>query len=210
MKIKTKLAPKLAIVALAAVLSMNLSGCMLSLACWPLWIPGAVLLAGGMVVSVEGGSSHRSDSKQLLGSGLALGLVGFILGTDDPGHSDALNPLPHDETVAKTAGVTVDDIEDYNRNLLNVREVGLQLAKELRTQVHRIDLKSISALKDIINDSEINQLARNYGFENTQEFIGTFKMTRFPKEKIEAFADATHLSVPQSKLLLRYGFGIQI
>src|SRR6476660_7671967 len=90
------------------------TGCLIGLVAWPLWIVGSVVGVTGAGLTI--GGAVVSDPA-LLGTGVGLMVLGGILDTENPGHVDAVNPLPHEAKIADMVGVTVDDIENYNDNL---------------------------------------------------------------------------------------------
>lgn len=198
---------KLAVLTVVLSLAISQTGCLIGLVSWPLWIVGSVVGATGIGLTV-GGVIIRDPG--LAGAGIGLMTLGAVLDSENPGRADALNDLPMTQELAKEANVKMADIKSYNRNLDQVRRVGLDLAEDLREQVKRkADLNKYHNQDELSRDPQIENLAVKYGFENGSELFNTFGQKKLPAANLQKFAEKTDLTQGQAKLLLYYGFGVQ-
>ena len=200
---------KFATTFLALAMMVTQSGCLIGFILPPVIVPLTITgtltgIAGGIMVGV---GTHDQNAP-LLGTGAGLMLAGGILDQENPGQMDALNPISRDKAIAQELGVTLDDITDYNDNLNPIRQVALDLSKDIQSQLKRSEFKGIPNLEQLSNDSQIDTLARKYGFNSGREFVETFKAEKLSQQALDRFAQATQLSAIQAKILLRYGFAV--
>ncbi len=183
-------------VALGLSVLASQTGCISALVFPPLIIPGVIFYALGVGEPFERGEGLR--------------FTGVLLGSKDPGHAVALNQIPLDESIAQKAGVSVEDIEDYNNNLNQIRTVALELQQDIRSQLARSELKHYTRMDQLAQDVQVDSLAKKYGFGSGQEFLETMTSQHLSNEKVQSFSEATHLEAAQVKILLHYGFGVKM
>jgi hypothetical protein len=191
---------------LAVLTILTQSGCVIGVLCWPLFVVGTGVGLIGTGMTVGGVMINRPDL-WYLGTGVIV--AGVLLDKDNHGRNDALNPLPRTDQVAAAAGVEIADINSYNDNLNFIQEVAERLANDIRSQSLRTDLIQYKSIKDLAADPELDELAKKYGFDSSAEFLETFKYEKLPRDKVQRFADATHLELAQAKILLFYGFSVR-
>jgi hypothetical protein len=204
--IEMKLKKRLAVVTVALSLALTQTSCLSGIAFWPLWIVGSAVGAMGIGLTVIG---PVFDNSNLFGGGIGLMLAGSVLDAENPGRADALNELPMSEEFAKNANVKVADIKTYNRELDQVRKVGVELANDIRSQVLRRELSHASSVEQLSRDPQIDRLAGKYGFESGEALFDSFNKKALPAQNLSNFAKNMDLTQGQAKLLLYYGFGVK-
>jgi hypothetical protein len=162
-------------------------------------------LAGGIMTGV----GVYQKSSPLLAAGVGFMIAGSILDTGNPGHLEAFNPIPRDKALARELGVTLDDLTDYNENLNSIYEVAQSMTTDLRDLFQRPELKVVLNPEFLAKDTQIELLARKYGFSGAQELIAAFRKEQLSHETLERFSQATQLSPIQAKILLHYGFAVK-
>jgi hypothetical protein len=195
----------LALLTVLTSLSLSTSGCLVGIVFWPLWIVGSLTGATGLGMAFGGLAINNA---YVADSGFGLIGLGSILDAPAPERADALNELPMTQTVADQAGVELSAIRSYNRNLEHIRNIGLELARDIRSQATRTDLMSIQNAAQLEQDAQIDALAVKYGFQSAHHFFSTFRQKALKRDELEAFARQTQLSLDEAKLLLRFGFAV--
>jgi hypothetical protein len=177
---------KISCLIISLVLSLSQVGCIVGFICPPLWIGSIVLLASG---------NH--------------GTLMWVLGAKNLGRADAFNELPMDLDYAKAAHVKMNDIKSYNRDLEQIRKVGIDLANDIQSQMDRPELRHVSSVEQLSRDPQIDRLANKYGFENGDALFDSFKGKALPAQTVVAFAKNVNMTEGQARLLLHYGFAIK-
>ena len=187
------------------LLAISQTGCVAGTICVPLWVAGTVTSYSGGVLTLAGLKARSPNTAAL---GISLVFIGAILGEENSNHAEALNEIPRDHDLAQKISVTIDDITDYNDNLNKIQLVGQQLVEDLKPLVKRLKKNEIDP-KMVTSDSEINELARRYGFGSAAELMKTKGFKTLPQAYLESFAKATDLSVPHARIFLYHSFGIK-
>jgi hypothetical protein len=173
------------------------TGCLIGFIAVPAFVPlvtiGTIIGIGGTGVALYGAIKLHPlvpeiapdpNATYYLAGGVGGMLFGAVLDAPNPSHQESLNPISRDQEIATKLGVDLDDISDYNDNLNQVRTVAIELSNDIRSQLKRTDLGSVSSLKDLGNDVRIDQLARKYGFESGLHFVKSFKDEKISVENL--------------------------
>ncbi len=158
------------------------------------------------------GEGKAQNNLPLAASGAAFIIIGSILDGKDsqfPEHMEALNPIPRDAELAQELGVSFDEITDYNSHLNEVRSVALELAQDLHTLISQIRSAGVTHKAQLSANADLKAFGAKYGFETLSALEEAFQAPALSRDTLERFAHQTGLSVSQTKILLRSGFGLR-